>query len=52
LRHTGLPDAILPIDRERWSHYLGRLPAAARGHEEGTSQIMKPAGTANGLQSL
>lgn len=31
LRHSGLPDATIPIHRERWSLYLDRLGAAARG---------------------
>jgi uncharacterized protein YndB with AHSA1/START domain len=30
LRHSGLPDATIPIHRERWSLYLDRLKAAAR----------------------
>jgi uncharacterized protein YndB with AHSA1/START domain len=31
LRHSGLPDVTIPVHRERWWLYLGRLQAAARG---------------------
>lgn len=31
LRHSGLPDATIPIHRGRWSIYLDRLQAVTRG---------------------
>jgi uncharacterized protein YndB with AHSA1/START domain len=31
LRHSGLPEVTMPIHRERWSLYLDRLQAVARG---------------------